>query len=66
MYRLKYIQFTKWQHNLVDLAYLSLWLLVNTDVPVDGVAVVIDQADDNPLLAEIGTGVPGTLVCNCR
>ena len=67
MYRLKYIQFTKWQHNLLELPYLSHWLLVDTDVPVDGVAVVVDQADGNPLLEEqLGLGIPGLQVCKCR
>ena len=37
--------------------------LVDSDVPVDGVAVVVDQADGNSLFAEFGTGVPGSLVC---
>ena len=67
MYRLKYIQLTKCQRNLLDLSYLSHWLLVHPDVPLDGVAVLVDQADDNPLLEEqLGVGVTGSHVCKGR
>ena len=59
---LTYIRFTKM------LPYLFHWFLVDTFViPVDGVAVVVDHADGNPLLEEqLGAGVPGSLVCKCR